>query len=76
MITLHPPCGKDEIFIGNTESYRKMDHLSQIRSLRLAYPAYDITGKALPAIYAAMFLNREEESIYDRIMMSRMRKIA
>lgn len=52
VITLHPKLNKGETFLGNQESNKIPEDLIHIEGLRLAQPAYDITGLKLPGYYA------------------------
>ncbi len=71
MTTKHPPLGKDEKFIGNTESKELPEHLRHVNGFRFATPAYDIEGYKLPGYYA-MIANPSAAEQYNRIMEARL----
>jgi len=72
-MSYHPEQGYDEIFVGNT--HRGEEHIDFLRrngvkSARLAGTAYDIYGRPLPETLRPIIIRREDEPIYDELMMS------
>lgn len=72
----HEPCGKDEIWVGNTltqgNHYKFL--LSQgLKTLRLGKVAHDISGKPLHENegYSPLFINIIEADHHNEIMMKR-----
>lgn len=76
-MTRHEPCGKDEIFVGNTDF---TDHLSAYREagipmIRLGQVAYDINGQVLPFTYRPIFVHRSQYALYDEFKMAQLKRI-
>lgn len=71
----HEKCSPNEVFLGNTERAKGLaPYLGKgLKTIRLGTKALDIDGRALPASYAPIFINRAEEPAYDAIMMERLR---
>lgn len=72
----HEPCGKDEIWVGNTPTHGpQYEWLKSkgLMTLRLGKVAFDINGKPLAEAegYSPLFINRSDESRYNEIMMER-----
>lgn len=67
VITLHPKLNKGETFLGNQESNKIPEDLIHIEGLRLAQPAYDITGLKLPRSYWALIASVSAASRYNTI---------
>jgi hypothetical protein len=72
----HEPCGKDEIWVGNTITHGP--HLEWLRSkglktLRLGEVAFDVYGKPLEERegYSPLFIHRIEAERHNEIMMER-----
>lgn len=72
----HEPCGKDEVWVGNTPTcgphYDWLRSMG-LRTLRLGKVAFDIHGKPLSESegYSPLFINRSEESRHNEVMMER-----
>ena len=65
----------NEIFVGNTPARGGIPkHLRCLKSIRLGDLALDIFGKELdPNNMRPLFLSRQEEGVYDKIMVDRFR---
>lgn len=65
----------DEIWVGNTKTKELLSTLTKFKSLktlRVGQQAFDIRGKKLNRQYMKpLFVNKSEENMYDKIMMTR-----
>lgn len=67
---------ENEIWVGNHDISKSLDHLNGLKTLRLGEQAYDCNGYKLPPdYYRPLFIGKEEISEYDRIMIERVRRI-
>lgn len=76
MMGHHEPCGKDEIWVGNTLT--QSDHIEWLQSKGLRTPrlgkiAYDVYGKPMEPSegYSPVFIHRSEAEQHNAIMMER-----
>lgn len=72
----HEPCGKDEIWVGNTRTHGphfKWLQSKGLQTLRLGKVAYDVYGKPLDESegYSPLFIRRGEADLHNAIMMER-----
>lgn len=68
----HEPCGKNEIWVGNThraEARIKFFSDKGLKTTRLGKQAFDIYGKPLPSNYLPIFIDRNESGHHNAIMM-------
>lgn len=66
----------NEVWLGNHDLSKSLDHLKGLKTLRLGEQAYDYDGHKLsPEYYRPLFVAQEEEGEYDRIMIERIRRI-
>lgn len=69
----HAECKANEIFVGNTDrGVERIEFFKAkgLNSVRLGETAYDIEGKALPAIYSPIFVSRSEADAHNNVMMT------
>lgn len=64
---------ENEVFVGNTDADGgRLEHLRELKTVRLGEQAFDLDGKPLPKTYALpLFIDRGELAAYDRIMTAR-----
>ena len=70
----HPPIHKGEKFLGNQRGSQLAPHLSHIKGIRMAQPAYDLDGEKIPG-YFAMMADPSAAEEYNRVMESRLSAI-
>jgi len=73
-LTLHPPLAEGEKFLGNLSGNTLPAHLAGIVGLRLALPAYDITGEKIPG-HSALVADQSGTAQYNQIQEARLSAI-
>ena len=67
---------ENEVWLGNHDLSKSLDHLQGLKTLRLGEQAYSYDGDKLnPDHYLPLFVGKDEESEYDRIILERIKRI-